>query len=351
MNKDKDQEKINLKIDKMKEQERFKKSVLVTGGSGFIASHLVDRLIKLGYFVINIDKLDYCSYDNTKNINNCYKFIHGNIANKELISFILNEYSIETIFHLAAQTHVDNSFYNSIQFTYDNIIGTHNLLECVREYNNVQNSKKEGEKYPIQKFIHMSTDEVYGEVKEGDDICKENSLLKPTNPYSATKASAELLASSYYYSFKLPIVIIRCNNVFGPRQYPEKVIPAFIHNLLNNEKCYIHGEGKTERHFIYIENVIDAILTIYSKGNINEIYNIANTECYKIIDLAKLLIKKLHNTDKFNDYIEFIPDRNFNDFRYLINSEKLENLGWNPKINFEEGIKRTIQSFKNLNKK
>ena len=339
----KEQEKINAEIYKNK------KSVLVTGGSGFIASHLVDRLIKTGYFVVNIDKLDYCSYNNTKNINNCYKFIHGNIANKELISFILTEYSIESVFHLAAQTHVDNSFYNSIQFTYDNIVGTHNLLECVREYNDKNDDKNSNKS--VTRFVHMSTDEVYGEVKSGEPECTENSVLKPTNPYSATKASAELLASSYYHSFKLPVVVIRCNNVFGPRQYPEKVIPAFIYNLLNGDKCYIHGEGKTERHFIYVENVIDAILTIYDKGNLNEIYNIANTECYKVIDLAKLLIKKLHDTDKFEDYIEYIPDRNFNDFRYLINSEKLEKLGWNPKINFDEGIKRTIQSFKNLQKK
>lgn len=326
-----------------------KKNVLVTGGSGFIASHLVDRLVKLGFFVINLDKLDYCSYDNTKNIDNCYKFIHGNIANKELVTFILNEYSIESIFHLAAQTHVDNSFYNSIQFTYDNIIGTHNLLECVREFNQ-QQKEKNSDKF-ISRFIHMSTDEVYGEVKSGEPECSENSLLKPTNPYSATKASAELLASSYYHSFKLPVVVIRCNNVFGPRQYPEKVIPSFINNLLNNDKCYIHGEGQTERHFIYVDNVIDAILTIYELGNINEIYNIANTECFKVIELAKLLIKKLHNSDKFDEHIEYTADRNFNDFRYLINSDKLEKLGWSPKINFEEGIKRTIQSFKNLKKK
>lgn len=330
------------------DKKRIKKVVLVTGGSGFIASHLVDCLIKMGLFVINIDRLDYCSYDNTKNINNSYKFIHGNICNKELISFILNEYSIEVIFHLAAQTHVDNSFFNSIQFTYDNIIGTHNLLECVKEYNQQQSEKTSGKL--ITRFIHMSTDEVYGEVKSGEPECTENSLLKPTNPYSATKASAELLASSYYHSFKLPIIVIRCNNVFGPRQYPEKVIPAFIYNLLNGEKCYLHGKGDTERHFIYVENVVDAILTIYEKGTINEIYNIANKEFYKVVDLAKLLIKKLCDTEKYSDYIEYIPDRNFNDFRYLINSDKLEKLGWSPKIDFEEGIKRTIQSFKNAQK-
>ena len=329
--------------------DKNKKSILVTGGSGFIASHLVDRLIKMGFFVINIDKLDYCSVNNTKNIVNCYKFIHGNIANKELLLHIFHEYSIEAIFHLAAQTHVDNSFLNSVQFTYDNIIGTHNLLECVKEYNEYckSNNLEEG----ITQFVHMSTDEVYGEVKENGSECLENSVLKPTNPYSATKASAELLVSSYYHSFKLPIKIIRCNNVFGPRQYPEKVIPAFIYNLLNNNKCYIHGKGQTERHFIYVENVIDAILCIYEKGDINEIYNIANNECYKVIDLAKLLIKRLKDTEEYDLYIEYIPDRNFNDFRYLINSDKLEKLGWSPKINFKDGISRTIQSFKNSIKK
>lgn len=338
----------------------MKTSVLVTGGSGFIASHLVDRLISLGFFVVNIDKLDYCSFDNTKNIEGSYKFIQGNIANKEFVSYVLKEYLIEVVFHLAAQTHVDNSFFNSIQFTYDNILGTHNLLECCKEYNENGNGNGNGISKKILKFIHMSTDEVYGEVKLGEQECTECSILKPTNPYSATKAGAELMASSYYHSFKLPVIIIRCNNVFGPRQYPEKVIPAFIYNLINGDKCYIHGKGNTERHFIYVDNVIDAILTIYKRGCINEIYNIANTDCIKVIDLAKLLIKKLkfenvntngngntnvNNQINYNDYIEYIDDRKFNDFRYLINSAKLEKLGWKPKINFEEGLKRTIESF------
>jgi len=314
-------------------------NVLVTGGSGFIASNLVDRLIALNYFVVNIDKLDYCSFKNTTSIPGKYKFIQGDINSKELINFIFKEYNIEVVFHLAAQTHVDNSFFNSTQFTYDNICGTHNLLECMKLYNT--ESKTGG----IQKFIHMSTDEVYGQILEGEEECTETSVLKPTNPYSATKAGAELLAASYYHSFKLPIVIIRCNNVFGPRQYPEKVIPAFIFNLMNNKKCKVHGNGNTERHFIYVENVVDAIMTIYEKGELNEIYNIASTECYKVIDLVKLLVKKLKNDDNFEQYMENVSDRKFNDFRYLINSNKLEKLGWKPTIAFEEGIENTIRFF------
>lgn len=310
-------------------------NVLVTGGSGFIASHLVDSLVESGHFVVNIDKLDYCSYDNTKDIPGKYKFINGNICNYELVMYILKEYSIEVIFHLAAQTHVDNSFYNSTQFTLDNIIGTHTLLESSKEYGK------------IKQFIHMSTDEVYGEVPEDGDICTEKSILKPTNPYSATKAGAELLVSSYYYSFKLPVKIIRCNNVFGPRQYPEKVIPSFIYNLLYSNKCYIHGEGNTERHFIYISNVVDALICIFEKGEINEIYNISIDTSIKIKNLAVLLHEKLGIEKHFDDCAEYVEDRKFNDFRYLINSDKLEKLGWKPTVPFNEGLEKTIEYFKN----
>lgn len=313
-------------------------NILVTGGSGFCGSHLVDSLIEQGNFVVNIDKLDYCSFNNTKSIEGKYKFIQGNICNTEMITFILNEYSIESIFHLAAQTHVDNSFFNSTQFTMDNVVGTHNLLECCRAYGK------------IKKFIHMSTDEVYGEVKKDEAEKTETSLLKPTNPYSATKASAELLAASYYKSFNLPIIIIRCNNMYGPRQYPEKVIPAFIHSLLNGDKCYIQGSGNTERHFIYVQDVVDALILVYNKGEINEIYNISTDYYLNINSLAKFIIKKLKNTENSEQYIEYIKDRNFNDFRYLINSNKLEKLGWKPKIPFKDGLENTINYFKNYNK-
>lgn len=309
--------------------------VLVTGGSGFCASHLIDSLIERGDYVVNIDKLDYCSYDNTENIPGKYKFIKGNICNSEMITFILNEYSIECIYHLAAQTHVDNSFFNSTQFTMDNVVGTHTLLECSRAYGK------------IQKFIHMSTDEVYGEVKQDEQEKTETSLLKPTNPYSATKASAELLAASYYKSFQLPIIIIRCNNMYGPRQYPEKVIPAFIHNLLNGDKCNIQGDGHTERHFIYVKDVVDALLLIHDKGKINEIYNISTEYYMNIKSLAEMMIKRLKNTEKYSEHINYIEDRKFNDFRYLINSNKLEELGWKAKVDFEEGIQKTINYYEN----
>lgn len=313
-----------------------KKTILVTGGSGFIASHLVDRLVDLDYFVINLDKLDYCSYNNTLDIDGKYKFIQGNLNNLELLRHLFKIYEIDTVFHLAAQTHVDNSFYNSLSFTYDNISGTHTLLEVCREYGK------------LQRFIHMSTDEVYGEVKMSDKIKTEESLLMPTNPYAATKAGAEMLVNAYYMSFKLPVIIIRCNNVYGPRQYPEKVIPAFIYNLLNNNKCSIHGDGNNERHFLYVSDAIEAFMTIWNKGEINNIYNIASQDTsIKIIKLAKLLIRKLKDKpDNTDNYIEHVEDRKFNDLRYYISSDKLNNMGWVPRVKFTEGLNLTIEYFK-----
>ena len=194
----------------------------------------------------------------------------------------------------------------------------------------------------------MSTDEVYGEIIEGGGECTENSVLKPTNPYAATKAGAELLAFSYFKSYNLPIKIIRCNNIYGPRQYPEKVIPAFIYNLLNDKKCLIQGTGKNLRHFIYVTDVVNAIVLINEKGTRGEIYNISSDYNYKVIDLAKILIKKIKGNEiNWNDYIEYINDRNFNDYRYLINSKKIEDLGFKQEIQFTEGLEKTIEYFKN----
>jgi UDP-glucose 4,6-dehydratase len=244
----------------------------------------------------------------------------------------LKSYQIDTVIHFAAQSHVDNSFGNSIQFTMDNILGTHNLLECCRVYGN------------IKKFIHISTDEVYGEVDLNHEGCTERSLLNPTNPYAATKAGAEFLVKSYYYSYKLPIIITRGNNVYGPGQYPEKLIPKFITSLLKDQKCTIHGQGESRRNFIYVDDVSEAVETILFYGQIGHTYNIGTSNEYSVLEVFDILSNKL---DKSKDLKEFVEDRLFNDYRYSINSESLRSLGWKQQINFDEGLEKTIEWIKN----
>ena len=280
-------------------------NILVTGGAGFIGSNLINYLLEKynDITIYNIDKLDYCARSKNVKPKNNYKFIKGNINQSDLLSYILNEYNIDTIIHLAAQSHVDNSFGNSIEFTKDNILGTHSLLECCKKY------------MKIKRFIHISTDEVYGEVDDEHECC-EKSILNPTNPYAATKAGAEFLVRSYYKSFNIPIIISRGNNVFGPRQYPEKLIPKFILSLSNNQKCTIHGKGESRRNFIYVDDVCGAINIILSYGKINEIYNIGTHNEYSVIDIAYILYNKLKHNSKFDDNIEYIEDRHFNDYRY-----------------------------------
>lgn len=313
------------------------RNILITGGCGFIGSNFINWYHKKypERFILNIDKLDYCSDEKNVECRDSpnYRYIKTNITNIEFILHLLNQFNIDTIIHFAAQTHVDNSFGNSIQFTYDNVLGTHTLLECCRIY------KK------IERFIHISTDEVYGEVDLNHPGCNEMSLLNPTNPYAATKAGAEFLVRSYYHSYKLPIIITRGNNVYGSYQYPEKLIPKFIKHLLNNEKCTIHGNGETRRNFIHAEDVARAVETIVHKGEINNIYNIGTNNEYSVMEIADMLIKKLKPNEKIEDWIEYVEDRPFNDFRYAINSQSLRNLGWKEEITFEDGFNKTIEFY------
>lgn len=313
-------------------------NILVTGGCGFIGSNTINYLLSKydDIFIINIDKLNYCSSVDNVDYHKNYKFIKGDIKSDDLINNILNTYNIDTIINFAAQSHVDNSFNNSLEFTKDNILGTHTLLECTRLYGN------------IKRFIHVSTDEVYGEVDD-NTTSKEISLLNPTNPYAATKAGAEFLVKAYYLSFNIPIIITRGNNVYGPRQYPEKLIPKFINNLLNNEKCPIHGMGNTRRNFLYVDDVSNAFDIILHKGVINEIYNIGTDDEYSVMNVLKILVKEINNSNDITNYYVNVKDRDFNDSRYSINSEKLLNLGWQKKINFEEGIKLTINWYRKNN--
>lgn len=310
-------------------------NVLVTGCCGFIGSNVLTYLLKKYPYVsfVNIDKLDYCS--SLKNVEcepaSKYTFYKCDIRNADMLRSILALHSIDTVIHFAAQTHVDNSFGNSIQFTLDNVLGTHTLLECCKEYGN------------IQRFIHISTDEVYGEVGFNDEECKETKILTPTNPYAASKAGAEHLVFSYYHSFKLPIIIVRGNNVYGPKQYPEKLIPRFTKLLLENKKCTIHGKGETRRNFIHVKDVGSAIEKILTKGSIGEIYNIGSKHEFSVMEIAEKLIKYLKNTDKIEDHIEFVEDRCFNDLRYSISNQKLKDLGWSEDIAFEDGFASTVQ--------
>jgi dTDP-glucose 4,6-dehydratase len=324
-------------------------SILITGGCGFIGSNYINTLLKTKLFnnkpyefIINIDKLDYCSaeenVESEANLANeeseaKYQFIKGSICDKDLLISVFAKYNIEYVVHFAAQTHVDNSFDNSINYTIDNILGTHQLLECCRLYGNGR----------IKRFIHMSTDEVYGELSISCKNSAENSLLNPTNPYAATKAGAEFIVRSYYYSYNIPIVIIRCNNVYGERQYPEKIIPKFIMLLKENKKLTIHGTGLTRRNFIYIEDVCAAINIIVADGVVNDVYNIGSTDEYNVLEIATFLLNHIKGSDEnIEDWIEYTKDRNFNDFRYAIDTTKLNNLGWNKTVNFHEGLSRTI---------
>ena len=310
-------------------------NLLITGGWGFIGSNFINYIFdRTDYNIINFDAMYYCASEtNIKEKirnNNRYKLIKGNLCSYDLVNHIINDYKIDYIIHFAAQSHVQNSFEDSLQYTKDNIEGTHTLLEVCRRY------KK------IKKFIHVSTDEVYGESMINDDEDKktENSILCPTNPYAATKAGAELIAQSYYHSFKMPIIITRGNNVYGPNQYPEKLIPRFIEQLKNNEKVTIQGDGSNIRAFLHSYDVARAFEIVLEKGKIGEIYNIGSDENqeYTVLQVANMLIEKIKKTDVHNNWITYIEDRPFNDKRYYISNQKIKDLGWTIDINFEDGI-------------
>lgn len=318
------------------------KNILLTGGAGFIGSNAVIHFVKKypNYKVVNYDKLDYCSsYTNVEELEKYpnHKFIKGNILSSDLVMHVLKVEEIDTIIHFAAQTHVDNSFGNSFQFTENNIRGTHVLLEAAKAYGK------------IKRFIHVSTDEVYGEAgSEGAESEEhtESTLLQPTNPYAATKAGAEFLVQAYHRSFQIPTIITRGNNVYGPRQYPEKLIPKFICLLSQGKPCCIHGNGNNRRSFIYVQDTVNAFDVILHKGHVGQIYNIGTSEERSNLEVAKDLINIFGLNDKEKELITFVEDRLFNDFRYGMSSEKLRNLGWKQEVDWEEGLKKTVEWYR-----
>lgn len=312
--------------------------LLITGGCGFIGSNFINYYFDKNpnvHHIVNIDAMYYCANESNINENirndSKYTFISGNLCDSKLVKRVLDTHQITHVIHFAAQSHVQNSFEDSLQFTYDNVLGTHTLLECCRKYGK------------IQKFIHVSTDEVYGESMNTieEQHKTEHSILCPTNPYAATKAGAELIAQSYNHSYKMPIIITRGNNVYGKNQYPEKLIPRFIQLLQADKKVTIQGNGSAVRAFLHAEDTARAFEIILEKGEIGEIYNIGCDDGmeYSVMDIAKILIKMIKGTENYDEWIEYIEDRPFNDSRYYISNQKVKNLGWNIQWNLMEGLR------------
>ena len=330
------------------------KKIIVTGGSGFIGSNLVDFLIRKNFFVINLDKLTYSSnkYANVLRNNKNYKLIKIDIINFKKITKIIKKYKPKVIFNLAAETHVDRSIDGPKKFIHTNINGTFSLLESLRF---LQKKKIN------PKLVHISTDEVYGDIKK-NNRSNEEDKYEPSSPYSASKASADHLVKSYIRTYKLNAVISNCCNNYGPYQFPEKLIPKMISNIFNNKELPIYAKGKNSREWIHVKDHCEALFKLYLKGKIGESYNVGSGTNLRNIDLVKEIIKicrvmeiKIGNKTK----IKFVKDRPGHDFRYALNNKKIyKYLKWKPKINFKVGLKETViwylnnkSFFKNISKK
>jgi UDP-glucose 4,6-dehydratase len=316
-------------------------NILVTGGCGFIGSEVVNVVFQetkdLNRLVV-LDRIDYCSRESNIlakiRADDNYRFIKGDLCNYDLMIQILVENDINMVIHMAAQSHVDLSFKNPLQFTRDNVMGTHTLLEACRQYGK------------LERFVHMSTDEVYGEVSHDEEnpCTEEVSVLIPTNPYSASKAAAEHYVRAYGLSYKLPYVMIRGNNVYGPKQFPDKLIAKFISYLHLDRKVTIHGDGSSKRTFIHVNDMAKGILCVANEGKLGETYNIGSYNEFSVMEITKLLCKLMDKD--LHESIIYVPDRNFNDNRYFIDHNKVLKLGWNEKIPFDEGILQTIDWYK-----
>jgi len=307
------------------------KKLLVTGGAGFIGSNFIRHILNKyrDYKIVNLDKLTYCgNLENLKDVsrNKNYKFVKGDIADSKVVNKLVKD--CDVIINFAAESHVDRSIIDPDSFVRTNVFGTHTLLEAAR-------------KYGAESVIQISTDEVYGSILKG--AFKEEDPLKPNSPYSATKASADLLARSYFVTYKLPVIITRSSNNFGPYQYPEKVIPLFITNLLNNKKVPLYADGMNVRDWLFVIDNCEAIDLVMHKGKPGEVYNIGGWSEITNLELTHTLLDIL---GKDNSFIEFVKDRPGHDKRYALDITKIKTLGWQPRHDFKSALKLTVEWYK-----
>lgn len=328
--------------------------ILITGGAGFIGSHVVRRFVNHypNYHIYNLDKLTYAgNLENLKDIElkSNYSFIRGDIADESFIHQLFIENKFDSVVHLAAESHVDRSISNPMEFIMTNIVGTLNLLNAAR---NLWQSTPETKSKNSNLFYHISTDEVYGSLgKEG--YFTEETPYDPRSPYSASKASSDHLVRAYWHTYGLPVIISNCSNNYGPNHFPEKLIPLAINNIIQNKNVPVYGKGENIRDWLYVEDHAEAIDLIFHKGKKGDTYNIGGNNEWKNIDLIHLLCEIMDEKLKRNKgdsakLITFVKDRAGHDARYAIDSAKLQKeLGWKPSLQFEAGLAKTVDWYLN----
>lgn len=328
------------------------KMMLVTGGAGFIGSSFVELAIKSGFSVINLDKLTYSgSLENLSNVlpNKNHIFVRGDIGNEELVSMLLDKYKPCCVINFAAETHVDRSILDPFDFVKTNIMCTSVLLStCLNYWNKIKENKQRS-----FRFVHISTDEVFGSLDQFQPSFTEKSSYSPNSPYSASKASSDHFVRSYFSTYGFPSIITNCSNNYGPRQYPEKLIPLMVLNGISKKKLPIYGNGTNVRDWLHVEDHCNALLRILSRGRIGENYNIGGdserTNMQVVQSVCDVLdeLLPLHN-GKYSESIEYIQDRPGHDFRYSVNCDKIKGeLGWSQKISFEKGLYETVRWYIN----